>query len=289
MPPPVVLATTTWNCVDIIDRFLEHNRRIGVHRVYVVDFHSDDGTREVLTSAKWRSYVEMRDLPSLKDQDTSNQLLAVIRPRHPGEWCLFCDPDEFLATANMAVADLFPPDWESLDAVAIPRFTLSAPQSAARAGDLEEHALDRFTLRIARQHRHPREQRDADVIVPPWIYSAILNKTMARLDAIQSVADGDHAVFTREARPSGQAADAFLLHFPIRSFRDFAAKVELYRLDYEANPGEWGWHQRRWIRLLDAGRLREEYLAQFIPDDDVDDLVQRGVLAHERRIARVPA
>ena len=284
--PKVHIATTTWNCVDIIDRFLDHHRRLGVHRVLVIDYHSDDGTRDVLASPRWKDFVEMSDLRSLAGQDTSQEMLGTLRERHPGDWALFCDPDEFLVTPDMRVADLLPAEG-GVESVAIPRFNMTAPRSLADHGDLETAALDHMRLRICQQHRRTPAERRSMALDPPWIYTAIMDKTLVRLDAALSIGIGDHAARTRSGIAAARSTDGYFLHFPIRSYRNFEEKVHLYRLDYEANPGQPGWHQHRWIKLLDAGTLREEYLAQFVDDEQLEALLAAGVGQPEDGLSRV--
>jgi hypothetical protein len=286
MTPKVLIATTTWNCVDIIERFLEHHRRLGVQRIYVIDYHSDDGTREVLAAPRWKDFVDMSDLPSLAGQDTSNTMLGMLRERHPGDWALFCDPDEFLVTPNMAVADLLPADGE-VESIAIRRFNMTAPRSMADHGDLETAALDHLRLRICQQHVRTQAEYRARVLDPPWIYTAILDKTLVRIDAALSIAIGDHAAHTRSGNAAARSTDCYFMHFPIRSYRNFEEKVHLYRLDYKANPGQSGWHQNRWIKLLDAGTLRDEYLLQFLDDAELEALLASGVVQPEDGLFRV--
>jgi hypothetical protein len=79
----------------------------------------------------------------------------------------------------------------------------------------------------------------------------------------------------------------YLLHYPFRSFESFAAKVRLAASDFDANadlPFTYGWQLRRWVELARRGQLLQEYLDQFVPDEDVPRLLEDGTLARERRI-----
>ena len=56
-----IVATTTWNCVDLISSFLEHYQRLGFQRVLVMDFNSIDGSRDLLTSDETVTNVAVFD------------------------------------------------------------------------------------------------------------------------------------------------------------------------------------------------------------------------------------
>lgn len=281
----VALATTTWNCADIIEAFLTHYRRLGIGRAYVIDFHSTDGTLEILTSERWRPFVELAMLPSLEGQDTSNELLATIKAGFPGDWCLFCDPDEFLVTDHMTLSDLFDDANQALESIVLQRFNMTAPLVAASSEAFAADPLALLTLRV--QERVPRlgaDRRSPEPLVPPWIFTAILDKVLVRLDRTNELVSGDHMAHTEHPERTVTATRACLLHYPIRSYRDFLQKVQLYQLDHEANPGHPGWHQARWISVLQQGRLREEYLAQFIPNADLPGLLTNGTVTVDERV-----
>lgn len=83
-----------------------------------------------------------------------------------------------------------------------------------------------------------------------------------------------------------------LLHAPTRTFGRFEQKVEhaAYTLSRSVHqdPG-WAWHWRRWIAIRDEGGLRDEYLSQFVADDEVDRLIDEGVVLPDGRLVALVA
>ncbi len=283
-----LVATTTWNCVDLISSFLTHYQRLGFQRVLVMDFNSVDGTRELLTSDEWSSFVVVEPFPGIAGLDSSNLLLATAKRSFLSDcWCLFCDPDEFLVTPSMTVADLSA-HVKPGDSLVLPRFNVTAERSVAQFDQDRLTAEDALTLRIDRQHQRRIEPHEVTVpLDPAWIFTAIPGKMLAWIAAAIAIGDGDHTAAT--AGPVVPAPDGvYLLHYPFRSFRSFAAKIKLAESDFAANqdlPPTYGWQLRRWIELARRGQLFEEYLCQFVPDQDVERLLQDGTLAREWRIA----
>ena len=278
------VATTTWNSVDIIALFLDHYRKLGFGQVFVMDFDSTDGTQDILKSSGLRDFVTVVPFPGLASLDSSNRLLAIARSAHdaPG-FLLFCDPDEFLVTPTMHVGSVgIDPHDSAVASIAIPRFNVTAPLSIAQRHESRLSPLDALTLRITRGHRRtPERDVNAETLEPPWIFTAIPGKTMVRPSAAVAIGPGDHNAHITSGGETPASPGVSLLHYPFRGFQAFEDKIALARLDFYANPQlpPWhGWQLRRWVRFADAGRLRDEYLQQFVPDVDVAQLVLDGTL-----------
>jgi hypothetical protein len=199
---------------------------------------------------------------------------------------LFCDPDELLVTPHMRIEDLasFGRATDS-DGVAIPRFNVTAPRSVAINDESRLTATDALVLRIDTRHVRSGEQDiRAEVLQPSWVFTAIGGKVFVRLRRTTAIGEGDHSATTVDGRMTPASPGIYLLHYPFRGYATFKAKVEMARIGFAENPHlspSHGWQVRRWIQLADAGKLRNEYLDQFIADDRIDDLVGCGVLSRD--------
>ena len=281
-----LVATTTWNTGTLVDDFLDHYRRLGAAAVLLMDFGSVDGTRERVRA--WGDFVEVFDLPSLAGQDSSNALLAEAKRRYPKEWwCLFCDPDEFLVTPRMQIDDASAAAHPDAGTIVVERRNMTGPRSIATAqADLSP--LRGLTLRIDGRHeRTNQEMLDHERrLEPPWIYTAVPGKVLVRLGAADSIGEGDHVASTEAATVKAPPSDVCLLHFPFRDYREFLAKVELARRDFEENeyPAGFAWQYGRWFRCLEQRRLAREYLEQFPPDERVPQLIAEGVVTEDTTV-----
>jgi hypothetical protein len=116
---------------------------------------------------------------------------------------------------------------------------------------------------------------------PPWIYTDIPGKIFVRLGKTVSIGAGDHSAVLREGDSGAAPEGAYFLHYPIRSYDEFAEKVRMYGVHFERNPQlpqGWGWHARRWVRIARKGRLRDEYEQQFPSSSLAHRLIQTGDL-----------
>lgn len=283
----IAAATTTWNSSDIIGHALSHFEQLGFDRVYVMDFASEDGTPEILTSARWRQLVHLVPFPGLGNLDSSNIILAIARQHEKLGWMLFCDPDEFLVTPGMApVGDCLCATPAA--AIAIPRFNMTGRRTLSAGTGPELFSFANFNLRIDRTAKRVAV-RDiaADLLDPPWIYSAMPGKIFTRIECAGEIGPGDHTVTLLPGTETAPLEGFHLLHFPIRTYGEFESRTAMAARDFAANPGlsqNYGWHARRWLRLRDQGMLRTEYLQQLVPDGEVERLTADGILVIDNAI-----
>ncbi len=285
----LIVVTTTWNSATLIETFLRHYRALGVDLVLVMDFDSTDGTDELLRSSEWAGLVRTVPFPGLAGLDSSNLMLDLARDWFgPDTVCLFCDPDEllFLAPESDVLSLL-----GEADVVVLPRYNMTGLRSVAAAEPDSLSALQGLNLRVdGRCERVPMEDMHKERLVPPWIYTAIPGKVLVRAGGVLSIGDGDHvAVVAPGGHVGTPAPDAYLLHFPMRSYAEFEHKVAMYAQDFAANPQleiGYGWQAKRWIKVAAAGRLHEEYLEQFVSDDQLAALIEDGTLVRDESVIR---
>jgi hypothetical protein len=286
--PPVAVATTTWDAINLIESFLIHYQRLGASAVFVMEYGSTDGTRDVLSSSRWSGFVEVVELPTLAGKDTSNDLLPRARSAFPDGFCLFCDPDEFLVTPQMRLADVVAEaDAAHANVVTVGRRNMTARAGVARDGGTGLSPGGALTLRIDRQvPRSTEEWLGSEPLSPPWIFTEIPGKVLVRLSETTSIGSGDHSASQRGEERSLDSATSLLLHYPFRTFAEFAHKVEQATVDFSENKYSpfYAWQYHRWIKYLSDGTLEDEFMRQFIPDEDVPRLLSEGAVAEDLRV-----
>jgi len=287
------VSTTTWNSIDLIGIFLAHYRKLGFERLLVMDFDSTDGTRDILNSQEWRGLVELVPFPGIALLDSSNIMLSILRSTCESfDWCLFCDPDELLVTPTMSIQDpALREQCADAESASIPRFNVTAPLSVARCDEQRLTAVDAITLRIDRRHSRSRKEREKwkEALHPPWIFTAIPGKVLVQPRTAIAVGEGDHSVRTLHAKSVAAPDGVYLLHYPFRRYSAFRDKIELARIGFDLNPHlsqDHGWQVRRWVKLANSDRLYEEYLQQFVADEDVPQFVSHGSLFRDGIVRR---
>lgn len=286
----ILVATTTWNSIDLIEEFLVHYQKLGVQKIMVMDFDSTDGTQSVLKSSRWADFVHLTPFPGVADLDSSNIMLSIAKSKFGSDsYCLFCDPDEFLVTPSMRIEEVVGPvRADRMDACVIPRFNMTAARKVAVSQQSRLTPFDALKFRV--DHRVKRRvsvDMGNEVLDPPWISTAILGKVLVRLEATISICDGDHQAECKDREVDVAGDGVYLLHYPVRTWAEFENKIDMAKVDMGANtdlPDAYGWQIRRWVRLSNSGELYEEYLAQFAGERDLDSHLADGSLCVDESV-----
>lgn len=251
-----------------------------------MDYGSTDGTREILSSPRWSPLVRFYDVQAL-EADTSNDLLAIAKASYPGAWCFYCDPDEFLVTPSMRFDDLLEETDDGDSVLEVPRRNMTGPLSVASAVEFADSPFEWLTLRIeGRSMRTDAERFGEAELSSPWIFTAIMEKVVVRVDQVDWIGPGDHSG-RAESGATRKLEHCVLLHFPFRGFDRFRRKLGLARRQravVEPQPRNVAWEYRRWLSAPDEDAVRAEYEAQFVDDAGVPALLVDGALVEDTRV-----
>ena len=277
-----VIITGMYNVADLAIEFCRYHLDLGADKIFVADYGSSDGTIDLLAPFVRAGLVRVVPVPTHRfvEYDPSNALLNMVRSEDAGDWVSFLDPDEFLAGPTDLKRSLSQSWSEGADAASIPRANLIGVGSIPDT----EHCLTHLNLKVvATSVRIPMASAE---LSSPWIFSRLPPKVMLRADkANLSVITGDHEVVGAAKEVTVPSLE--ILHLPVRTYESFERKVEGV-MDYLARNPEFGpgtgWHWRRWIELLKAGRLRQEYESQFLEASAAKSLLAEGRIARETRL-----
>ncbi len=263
--PPVYLLTGVWDNADLLEVWLAHHRAMGFAGVLAMDFGSTDGSVGVLGSSRWAGFVEVVDFPGIS-ADHSAVLVDAARRRWPHAWGLLIDPDEFLVTPTGDLADpVLVGAMAAVDLVTVPRFHLTAARSTVLArGDSPGIA-------------------DLDVRLVAQDQGKVMLDLSSGAESSLSAHEG-----TAASHAAVAGALTCLLHAPVRSFASYERKVQHAAATLSANPhldAGFAWHWRRWIAIAAEGGLHDEYLRQFVADDELPRLLDDGVYVLDGRLA----
>ncbi|MDM4762308.1 glycosyltransferase family 2 protein [Galbitalea sp. SE-J8] len=239
--------------VDIVAAMVEHHLAQGVDLVIATDNGSVDGTREVLAAYAELGVVELHDDPVQRKQQGSvvTQMARRASTVHRADWVLNADADEFWLPVDrsLTLRDALERIPTGLQTWNVPVINMTG-EAAERGAGLRrlvyrDERADETLMRTAGLHAQPT----ADAIHVGF--------------ADVSVRQGNHSVnleSTGEPEP-GLALE--VLHYPWRSYEQYAHKVEVTGVAYEANPTlrpSPNHHGMRDYRRLRAGLLWDFYV-----------------------------
>lgn len=259
---------------DILVANIEHHLAAGVDHIIATDNRSADRTIEILR--RYESDGVLRLIH--EDGDDYSQARWVTRmarlaaTEHGADWVINNDADEFWWTDGHDLAGLLAGVAPSVRAVRAQRANFIArPES----GEAFWQRMD-----VRQQPARPHPGMDWPTLGP---------KVCHRADPAAVVAQGNHAVATEGSPPFEPSDDVDLeiLHFPVRSRRQFENKIVLGGAAYARNtelPQEAGKIWRDLYEVHEAGRFDEAFGRCVLDDVQVAEGLADGSLVRDRRL-----
>src|ERR1700694_2187860 len=284
----IILVASAYDQADILRDHIEWHLHLGVDLVLVQDCGSTDGSQSVLDDLSGDERVRWFTLPERNmEKYASDVVLATMaRDRYDAEWIIQCDPDEFLcaegADLRTTLRDAKKSDVTVLN---VPCFNMTGPLP-----EPGQRAAETLTLRIDRPVQETQAERLSGQLPVPYILIRHPPKTIVRAGAFVEYGPGTHDAKSAWGE-RGELAGLHFQHYPIRGFDKLEKKVRNTAAWLADNPQlqsspEWGWHWRRWIRLNDEGRLREDYEGQFVSRARAEELVRDGICTIDETVSK---
>ncbi|HVQ37204.1 MAG TPA: glycosyltransferase family 2 protein [Pyrinomonadaceae bacterium] len=269
---------------DIIKDFVEWHLDLGLDVILTEDLNSSDDTQEILDSFSETGRVDWfpTKVKDYKNCRPAESLAELARDRHGADWVIMCDVDEFLCPQGDDLRSILQrAAAEDITAIRVDCFNMTG------ALENEGRATEARIWRIAQPIQESFEQQLSGQIPAPYIFIRHPPKTIVRMDAFLEYGWGSHDVKTSRGK-TAEFSELKFHHFPIRGFETFQKKVQNVANFFEINKHYedwWGWHWRRWIRLNEEGRLREEYENQFLTPARAEELIRDGTCVVDTTIS----
>lgn len=267
----LIMTLLVRNEEDIVEANLEHHLAVGVDFVIATDNGSVDGTIPILERYRRLGRLHLIHEPTddYSQHAWVTRMARLAASDHGADWVLNNDADEFwypvgapdLPTVLAAV----PPDW---GAVAGRRTNVLARPPDGRP----------FWARMT--VRQVVGRNEAGGVLGP--------KLVHRADPQVVVRQGNHEIESATLGPVLDDGRIEILHFPLRSYEQFEAKVALGGAALERNtalPPNLLTRWRTWYRMWQEGTLPVEWDRFVASDADIAAGVAAGELVEDRRLA----
>jgi len=281
----IVLLVLPSDQGDILKDYLEWHLDLGVDLILAEDVGSSDNTHKILESFAKRGVVQWSLVPEKnRSKYRAEETLAKMAiEQHGADWIIMSDVDEFLCPQGQELRTILQmAAAANVTAISVACFNVTGPvlQSARRATEAQ-------TLRIDKPVDPSLEQMITGDIPVPYIFIRHPPKTIVRASAFAGYGPGMHTVATAWG-DTGEFSELRFLHYPIRGYDKFQTRIANAAAFFVENTHLepwWSWHWRRWIRLSQEGRLREEYESQFLSPARAQELVRDGICTVDETVA----
>jgi len=277
--------------VDIIEANIKTHAKLGVDGFVVMDNNSTDGTRELLESLKDDYNITIIDEKGDYKQAKWMRRLARVAKRELGaDWVINNDADEFWIPNNGKSLK------ENLNfkkaVLTIQRYNMVPTELSTQS---EDFFLSDYYVKNPIFYKKTKELTNPKQSI---ILGKIGPKTIVNPRGLVYLRGGNHKALhfgnLRDYFRSGydkikrfEAIEVF--HYSIRNYKQFEKNIlNRKRLLESGKKVSMGPHYRRWTRLYNEGKLKEEFEKNIvISQSDIDVLSKYDIVAKNPKLLEI--
>lgn len=260
---------------DIVSSNIDFHLDQGVDFIIAMDNLSVDGTTEILRGYERRGvlhYIHQPDDDYAQHRWVTN-MARLACTQFAADWVINNDADEFWCSEHGNLRQALNAISPSCEVVSATRVNF-LPRPTAES----DFFADTMTV---------RERHSLNALGNP-----LPEKVCHRAVADIEVEQGNHAVRRNGRALVVEPGPIAILHFPMRSYRQFANKIINGGAAYERNtylPREVGWTWRHLYEVWQRGELEAYYRASVADDEAIERGLREGHLVLDERVKTVLA
>jgi glycosyltransferase involved in cell wall biosynthesis len=273
------------NEADIIRLTVLHNLSLGLDGILILDNGSTDGTAEVLQELG----KEDERVRWIRDDSPYNQAammteLAREVHRQGADWILPFDADEFWwgkrGNFRKILADS--------EAGALAAFPINFVQAVGQHESTPEGLLT-MTRRVVETFPHSKLAHQlVELHQISYVQVAYPPKWICRPTGEIEIRSGNHSVVGVRGEPEiSNRIECF--HALLRSRADLESKMERERRRIEAGKKNYAWHVWYWARMVEQGRMDQEWAANSYEGEYLNVYGDRYPVVFDSRLRNLVA
>ena len=248
--------------VDIIEANIKTHSKLGVDAFIVMDNNSTDGTRDVLASLSQKYNIKIIDQKGEYNQAKWMLSLAKMAKKiYNANWVINNDADEFWLPTNSKNLK------ENLNfrgsVLTVNRYNMILDTLAQESNNFFN---SEYFVKNPVYYGNIKNKIDEDISIP---LIKIAPKTIVNPNGLLYIRGGNHKAlhilnFIDYLKSGYDKIKRFsnieVFHYPIRSYEQFEKNIKNRKRLLELNRNiKMGPHYKRWVKIYNQGRLKEEY------------------------------
>lgn len=271
------------NEADIIEDNIRFHASQGVDCFAVMDNGSDDGTREILQRLSSEFDLHIIDQPEQNYQQARwmTQLADYCRTSLKADLVISNDADEFWQAGSGGTLKDYLKKTDSI--VTVRRYNMALDESALQD---QFHFTD-ICLRVKNPILYDSDAQINETAVAMLLVK-ISPKTIVNPHGLIRMKGGNHrAKHGWRLINARNETGISVHHYPIRNYKQFERNIQNRKRLLETTDAKMGDHYRRWVKILNEGRLEEEFERFILSQPEIDTLLKLGILeTHKLNIRR---
>ncbi|WP_457564443.1 glycosyltransferase family 2 protein [Caminibacter sp.] len=264
--PKISMVILVKNEEDVIAKNIEFHAKIGVDSFVIMDNNSDDATPEILKelSQKYEMTIIHEKGPYAQSKFMT-RLNKIAKQKYNPDWIINNDADEFWV----------PLKGENLKEVL--NFKGSVLQ-VPRSNMLLYEGLDNFLESEMRVVNQILKREDEINIMLGKIGRKVIINPHGYIKTNSGNHSAEHIAFWQKK----EFRDIHIYHYPIRSYAQFEKTIK-NRAKLLKIGAKMGAHYKKWAKIYEEGRLKEEFEKMVFSKDDLNCLQKFNIVKHDTR------
>ena len=276
----IVMTILVKDEIDIIKMNIKTHAKLGVDAFVVMDNNSTDGTREILEELKKDYEITIIDEKGLYNQAKWMKKLAkTAKDTYNPRWVINNDADEFwIPKDGKTIKEVLPKKGAVLT---VQRYNMVLDETVSNGNFYE-----------AKYHVHNpvfyRKETQLTQEYPSIVLSKIGPKVITDPKGLLIIRGGNHKAlhirnlwdYWRHYDKIKRFSDIEVFHYVIRSYAQFEKHIiNRKRLLEDKKHIRMGPHYRRWVKLYNEGKLKQEFEERIVfKMDDVKVFEKYGIM-----------
>ncbi|GAB6033902.1 glycosyltransferase family 2 protein [Galenea microaerophila] len=275
----LVMTILCRNEVDIIEYNIRLHSALGVDAFLVMDNGSTDGTREKLEALKAEFELTVIDESGVYQQAKWMKQLAIqARDTLGASWVISNDADEFWIPqeAGKSLKDYLS---HKDSVITIKRSNMLLTEAALAPSYHFTQAKYRVGYPICYDKQAELEDKSISMF-----FANISPKVIVNPKGFIKISGGNHrAKHIAKWLTARQEPGIRVYHYPIRSWAQFEANIQHRKQLLKKGNVRMGNHYRRWVKLLDEGKLYDEFKGFIINAQQKEALLRFGIMKEDNQ------
>ncbi len=265
------------NEADIIEKNIRYHAKKGVDNFVVMDNDSTDGTREILEELSKKFEITIIDEKGTYSQAKwMTKLTHIARKKYNPTWLIPNDADEFWYSENSLKETI----KSKKRVLTVDRFNFLLQEN--KKWYESEYRVENPVF------YRKNTQLSAEKI--SIVLTKISPKVIINPKGLLWIRGGNHKAlnifdfrdYFRHYDKIKRFESVKVFHFPIRSFEQFKKNIENRKKLLEKGA-KMGPHYKRWVKLLDEGKLEEEFYNNLIfKNEEIKVLEKYGIVVKDK-------
>ena len=279
----VVMTILVKNEDDIIEENIRVHAALGVDAFVVMDNDSTDGTKEILRRLQKEYEITVIEEKGLYNQARWMKRLAMEAKKLGADWVINNDADEFW----------IPKEGKTLreclafkgSVITVHRYNMLIDQKSYS----EDFSFYNMHYRVENPIYYQKEYQQTHENVS-IILAKNAPKVITNPHGLLLIRGGNHKAlhianirdYFKHYDKIQRNSDITVYHYPIRSYWQFEKNIQNRKMLLESGKHiRMGPHYRRWVRLLNEGKLHEEFNKLLFHEEEITVFQKYGVIVED--------